>query len=344
MPTLLKKINRHYYPDKKIHPLPKLVMIEPSSVCNLKCLMCATQQKTRDSRFLSFLDFEKIIKQFPVIKELVFCGIGEPLLNPELFEMVKLAKKRNIRFMNLITNGKLLTKENANKIIDSGVDRVQISVHSFSQDVFSKLRNDLPENLENLKNNIKHLVSLKKGRNNPQIICTAVITKVNLDFLLDFIREAKKLGLDGVEFFQLTTYNDSLKYLNVSSESTVSFIREAKKLAKKINLEIGFLNGNDYGRCYQLWNFIMIHADGMISPCNGIFPFENTGLGNILSEPLERIWNSENYNSLRESLKNNQLKNCRYCEVGYSLEGKNFKWFKNYYLRPIARNISRANV
>ncbi len=344
MSTLFKKINRLYYPDGEKHALPRLVMIEPSSVCNLKCVMCATQQKARDHRFLSLLEFEKIIKQFPVVKELVFCGIGEPLLNPELFEMIKLAKKRNILFVNLITNGKLLNREAANKIINSGVNRVQISVHSFSPEVFSKLRNDLPENLETLKKNIKYLVSLKGEKKNPQIICTAVITKINLAHLLNFIREVRELGVDGAEFFQLTTYSDSLKHLAVPSGSVASFIKDAKKLAKKINLKIGFLSANEYGRCYQLWNFIMIHADGLISPCNGIFPFENAGLGNILSVPIEEIWNSQNYNLLRENLKNYQLKNCRYCEVGYSLEGKNFKWFKNYYLRPIARIIGKANV
>ena len=159
--------------------------------------------------------------------------------------------------------------------------------------------------------------------------------------MLEFIKEAKGLGADRVEFIQMTTAKDNLKEINAPLRRMSQISKEVRKLSGKLNIEVGFLSGNDYGRCYQLWDFMMIHANGVISPCNGIFPTENIGLGNILCAPVEEIWNSEGYQRLRQSVKIGRLEYCKYCESGYCLEGKDLRWLKNYYLRPLKRSLKR---
>ena len=83
----------------------------------------------------------------------------------------------------------------------------------------------------------------------------------------------------------------------------------------------------------------MICADGTISPCNGIMPHEKIGLGNLIHEDISQIWHSDKYVMLRKSVIEKHLKNCEYCEAGYPLEGKNFEWVNNYYLKPLIRNL-----
>jgi len=335
-----EKISRLYYPKEKYPPLPTILMIEPTNVCNLKCSICYVQQHIKTGIFLSLIDFEKIINQFPLIRELIFCGIGEPLLNKHIFEMINIAKNKRVGFINLFTNGKLLNTEMAEKIVKSGIDRIQISVHSFNVDIFTKVRNEDVPCLEELKQNIRQFVAIRKELNRSlKVCCNAVVTKFNYNDLLAFINEAKDLGIDRIEFFQMTTANDKLKDINAPLSSMPQIAREARRLAGRLNIELGFLNGNEYGRCYQLWDFIMIHADGTVSPCNGIFPTENIGVGNILRSPIEQIWNSEKYQQLRQLVKEGKLKYCKYCESGYCMEGRNLMWLKNYYVRPIKRWI-----
>jgi len=337
---MLKNINSLYYPNDRPKALPKVIMIEPTNACNLKCAMCYVQQNIKANHYLGLSAFKAIIEQFPEIRELIFCGIGEPLLNKDIFAMIEVAKKRGIGFINLVTNGKLLDKEMAFKIISSGINRIQISVQSFNPKAFSEIRNEEESNLERLKLDIKELIKQKKELNSGiKICCNAVITKFNYDDISAFIKEAKELGADRVEFIQMTTASGNLMDLNAPLASMADICKKARSLAQMLNIEIGFLNGNEYGRCYQLWDFMMIHADGEISPCNGIFPTENIGVGNIFNDPIEKIWNSKRYQGLRRGVKNGELKYCRYCESGYCMEGKDLRWFKNYYLRPLKRLI-----
>jgi len=333
-------VNSIYYPKLKPAALPRVIMIEPTSVCNLKCAMCYVQQNIKTGSYLDLPKFNAIIEQFQEIRELIFCGIGEPFLNKDIFAMIETAKQRGIVFVNLITNGKLLDREMALKIVSSGISRIQISVHSFNPKVFSEIRNEEKSGLEKLKLGIKELVRQKKELNSGiKICCNAVITKFNYNDISAFIKEAKELGVDRVEFIQMTTANGSLTNMNAPMGHMKNICNQARKLARRLDIEAGFLNGNEYGRCYQLWDFMMIHADGNVSPCNGIFPTENIGVGDVFKEPIRKIWDSEKYQKLRYEIKNGKLKYCKYCESGYCIEGKDFRWFKNYYLRPLKRFI-----
>lgn len=342
MMRLLNSVDSLYYPEDDC-PLPALVMLEPTNICNLQCEMCYVQKNMKKGHILSLENFQRIINQFPRIRELVFCGIGEPLLNKYLFSMIEAARGRGVDFINLFTNGKLLHEENIRNIIRSGIDRVQISVHSFNAKIFSKVRNEHPSNLEELKINIRRLVEEKRRAGGIlRVCCNSVLNKFNYNELKEFIVSVKDLGADRVEFFQMTTAGGNLKEINAPLEDMGRIIHEARRFARRLGIEVGFLDGNEYGRCYQMWDFIMIHSNGDISPCNGIFPTENIGLGNILNAPIKEIWDSEKYRRLRQLVRNGRLEYCKYCESGYCLEGKNLRWFKNYYLRPLRRLVKAA--
>ena len=337
---LKEKLSNFYYPNEEAISLPLVIMVEPTNVCNLQCSICYTQKHIKDRHFLSLPDFENTINQFPAIRELIFCGIGEPFLNKDLFGMINMARNKGVPFINLITNGKLLDAQNSEKIINSGINRIQVSVHSFNPDIFAQIRNEDPANLKTLEENIKKLVSLKKKSGAPlKICCNAVITKLNFNGLLEFVRRGKDLGVDRIEFIQLSTYSNLIKDINAPLGRMSKLAKDARRLARKLNIEVGFLNGNEYGRCYQLWDFMTVYSDGNISPCNGIFPTENIEVGNIFREPIRKIWNSEKYRGLRRLVRKGRLENCKYCESGYCMEGKDLRWFKNYYLRPLKRSV-----
>ena len=321
--------------------LPRTIMIEPTNACNLKCFMCDYQKQFKGARsYLSLEGFESILAQFPKIEALVFCGLGETLLNNDIVDMVSIAAKRKIPFINLITNGTLLKEETLTSLIKAGLTRMQISFHSVNAEIASKINGLPPEICDLVRNNIINAVKIKnKLCSNLCIVVNSVMNIENCDDLFNLIDFCEANEIDEINFVQLTTIFGKFDNINIPKDKARFLIRKVKARHKKSRLKAGFLSSNDAGRCYQLWNFIMIHADGKISPCNGIMPHENINIGNVIHDNISRIWHSDRYIALRKSVIEKSLKNCKYCEVGYSLEGKNFQWFNNYYLKPLIRNL-----
>lgn len=346
--SFLTSVNSLYYPGDNC-PLPNVVMVEPTDSCTLKCVMCdVQQQKTEDFHFLSPDQLEFILDQFPKAKELIFCGIGEPLLNRDIFSMINIAKKRKIPFINLITNGELLGMENSEKLINSGLNQLHISMPAITESAFSKIRNNPKVSLKQLSENINNISKRREiEQKKIKIIVNIVMMKYNLSELTDAVLFCRDLDVDGICFVQLTTIFGKNEGINLPRNRISETFKMIKEIGKKSGLDVTFLTGNDYGRCYQLWDFIMIHADGNISPCNGIMPTENINLGNIFKDDIKEIWLSDRYKELRRKVREFRLENCNFCESGYLIEGKNWRWWKNFYIRPlrnlIAKQLKRTN-
>lgn len=316
-------------------------MIEPTNACNLKCYMCDYQKQFKGERsYLSIKDYKSIIGQFPKMRELVFCGIGEPLLNKDIFEMISIAAKKKIPFINLITNGTLLAEECFRRLIKSGLTRIQISFHSANPVVASKI-NGMPTEIHDLiRTNIINAVKIRDALG-PElcIVLNSVMNIDNYNDLLDLIDFCEVSKIDEINFIQLTTLFGKYDSFNIQKDKAGLLIRKVKERLKKSSVKGVFLCSTDAGRCYQLWNFIMVHANGNISPCNGIMPHENKNMGNLIFDSISKIWHSDKYIQLRNSIIKKRLENCEFCEVGYSLEGKNLGWINNYYFKPLLRNL-----
>ena len=336
----MKLIDKLYYHTLK-PDLPRVIMIEPTNSCNLKCHMCDYQKQfTGERSYLSLKEFELIIAQFPSVRELIFCGLGEPLLNKNIFEMISLAANKKINFINLITNGILLTEKCFTALIKSGLTRIQISFHSTDSEIASKINGAPPGIHDVLRTNILNALKIRNdARPELYFVLNSVINNINYNDIFDLIDFCEVNKVDEISFVQLTTIFGKYDSFNIGENQAKILVKEIRAKFKKSKLKISFLSGNETGRCYQLWNFLMIHADGNISPCNGIMPQENKKIGNLIHANIAKIWHSDKYVELRKSVIEKRLSNCKYCEVGYPMEGKNFKWFNNYYIKPALRSL-----
>ncbi len=102
--------------------------------CNLKCIHCYTDSEAKDyPGELTTKEGKKLIEELAEfgIPALLFSG-GEPLIRPDLFELVAHAKKQNLR-CTLSTNGVLINKEVAKKIKESGFVYVGISLDGIGE-------------------------------------------------------------------------------------------------------------------------------------------------------------------------------------------------------------------
>jgi FkbM family methyltransferase len=117
-------------------------LINPTNICNAKCVFCA-YRKISDKKFvMDFETFKNAVDEFASAGG-KFLGLtptlGEALLDSKLIEKIEYAKKKglNIRFF---TNGFLLNKnDNYKKLIDSGVDNIDISVGDINTKLDAKI-------------------------------------------------------------------------------------------------------------------------------------------------------------------------------------------------------------
>jgi len=102
--------------------LPRSIYIEPTSRCNELCQQCPRTLLSReDDRDLSFDDFRSIVDQFPELERVVLHGLGEPLLNKALPQMIRYLKARGT-YVLFNSNGILLNAKWGQELIDAGLD------------------------------------------------------------------------------------------------------------------------------------------------------------------------------------------------------------------------------
>ena len=131
------------------------IELELTNLCNADCIMCPRDAvKKRGSGIMDEETLWSVVracKQSPV-KMIVLAGLGEPLLNKNFFNYVKILKEElnNIKIL-LITNGSFLDENNAKRLIDLHVEGVVFSIQSISSQLYKKLMPGL-DYTETIKN------------------------------------------------------------------------------------------------------------------------------------------------------------------------------------------------
>src|SRR5919197_1205487 len=185
---------------------PKVVVIEVTSRCNLMCQTCPHTYFQREPlTALSLQEFICIAEQFPQMRRALLHGIGEPLLNRELSEIIKYLKGRDVEVI-INSNGTLLTPQWQEKLIESGLDQYRCSIDGAKDETYARIRgaNLLPK----LKRGLEGLVKAKErlGAKKPLISIWCVATRENLQELPDLLRLAAQLGVPEVYMQRLVYF------------------------------------------------------------------------------------------------------------------------------------------
>jgi MoaA/NifB/PqqE/SkfB family radical SAM enzyme len=149
-----QKARRTGIPEVKGMPLG--ISIEPTTSCNLRCPECPSGLRsfTRPTGMLQERVFETVLDQLaPSLMNLTFYFQGEPYLNTKFLDMVKYASTRKV-FTSTSTNAHYLNDELAKRTVESGLDRLIISIDGVSQDTYEQYRvgGQLSKVIEGTKN------------------------------------------------------------------------------------------------------------------------------------------------------------------------------------------------
>jgi radical SAM protein with 4Fe4S-binding SPASM domain len=178
--------------------LPRLVFWEVTKGCNLRCVHCrATATELASPSDLPTAQALNIIDQIAAFANpiLVLSG-GEPLYRPDIFQLARYGTDKGLR-VALATNGTLVTKEVAQKIVDSGVKRVSISLDGANAETHDSFRG-IPGAFDAAVYGFKNLKELGM-----QVKINMTIAKHNAAELPAVLEMVRGLGADALHTFLL---------------------------------------------------------------------------------------------------------------------------------------------
>lgn len=291
---------------------PIAIAIEPTTACNLGCPECPSglKQFTRATGNLKEAFFSKVIEE--VSKEtmyLTFYFQGEPYINPNFLEMVKMANQKKI-YTTTSTNAHFLSDENAKKTIESGLDRLIISIDGTTQETYENYRvhGKLEKVIEGTKNIIKWKKELKSKT--PHVIFQFLVVKPNEHQIEDVYQLAKELGVDEVKLKTAQVYD--YKNGNPLIPENEKYSRYKKQKDGTYTIKNSLENN-----CWKLWHSCVVTWDGKVIPC--CFDKDaNHKLGDLQLHSFDEIWKGEKYQSFREQLfvGRKQIDICKNCSEG----------------------------
>jgi radical SAM protein with 4Fe4S-binding SPASM domain len=297
---------------------PVSVSFEPTTSCNLRCPECPSGLRafTRPTGMLETNFFKKTIDEiYQELIYLIFYFQGEPYLNPGFLEMVHYASDKKI-YTATSTNAHYLTEENARKTVESGLDRLIISIDGTSQEVYEQYR--VGGNLEKVIAGAQQMVKWKKALHSktPFIIFQFLVVKPNEHQVAEIKALGKEIGVDAVWFktAQVYDYENDPNQLITTLDS---YSRYKKNAAGKI-----VPKGKMENHCWKLWHANVITWDGLVVPC--CFDKDATHqLGNTKNQSFKKIWNNENYRQFRKDITKGRknIDICSNCSEGTKVWG-----------------------
>ena len=313
-PRLINYVGNHWSyrraqrSGSPVHPyFPSAISIEPTTACNLRCPECPSGLRSfsRSTGNIRMDTFRKIIDQLSSdLIYLTFYFQGEPYLVPAFHEMVRYAKSHRV-YVATSTNAHFMDPE---KILESGIDKLIVSVDGASQETYEKYR--INGDLETVKRNILALTKARGSNHKPLIDLQFVVFKHNEHEINAMKKMAAELQVDQLTFKSAQIYSDTdpNDLLPKSSRRTRYTVNNSGHLSIKSELP---------DKCWRMWHSCVFTWDGNVVPC--CFDKDATHvMGNILETPFSQIWNGEKYQAFRKQLFSNrsEIEICRNCTEG----------------------------
>src|SRR5215204_1360992 len=188
---------------------PISISFEPTTSCNLRCPECPSGLRafSRPTGMLKKDFFSETIDQlYKDLTYLVFYFQGEPYLNPDFLEMVKYASSKKI-YTATSTNAHYLTEKNAKRTIESGLDRLIISIDGTTQETYQQYRvgGNLQKVLEGTANIVKWKKELKSKT--PFIIFQFLVVRHNEHQIEEVQQLANQVGVNQVRLKTAQVYD-----------------------------------------------------------------------------------------------------------------------------------------
>jgi len=325
--------------------LPRFVQIEPVGQCNLRCRMCPIQFRDEGApgqprAFIDYDVFCRLIEQFHGVEELQLQGLGEPLLHPRFFDMVRHAAARGMQ-VSTNTNMTVMSEQGAEECVRSGLHTMHVSLDGASAETYQAIR--LRARFERVLRNLRRLMQAKARLHSalPEVRLVAVVMRRNLAELPDLVRLAHAEGIASLSvqhlchdfgesslperYRPMRAFVDDETLLQEDPQRVRHYFDAAHEAARElgIGLRLPNLRPRAYPadmsgrkRCDWPWRGSYISYDGKAMPCCMVATPDRVHFGDMAQDGVTQVWNNQAYNAFREQLASSTPPEvCRSCAI-----------------------------
>lgn len=293
------------------------VSIEPTNYCNLKCPECPTGQHglTRETGNLTLNDFERYIEQIsPQAAYLTLYFQGEPYLHKDLFRFISFARSRHIHVISS-TNGHYLTEENIRMTIESGLNKLIISLDGTDQKAYEQYR--IGGSFETVVKGIRAFARIRNEMKaqNPVLEIQFLVLKSNEHQVEEIKKLGKSLGADRTVLKSAQFYNLGTSNPLIPGEGRWSRYRRTSGQADRRKSGRGYELKNPLpNRCFRMWSGCVITWDGSVVPCCYDKDADHR-MGDLNTQSFQEIWKGDNHRKFRKKILNERksVDICRNC-------------------------------
>ena len=328
------------------------VYIEPTVACNLDCITCFRNAWDQPIGRMSEETFQAILaglRELDPIPDVYFGGIGEPLFHPKTIDWIAEVKALGVK-VELITNGTILTEKKSQRLIDSGLDMLWVSIDGASPESYADVR--MGAELPKVIGNLKRLFKMRKGGHfpKPEIGVAFVAMKRNINDLPKIIKMGHTFGARYYSVSNVQPVTAELQEERLYTRTMRNIAYLPSPVLPKLSLpKIDFneetqaalteafnsgcnvsFAGNNWGGANDVCNFVesgtmSVAWNGDVSPC---WPLMHTHtsylhgkprlskkhvIGNVTERSLSDLWLAPDYIAYRERLHNFIFAPCTFC-------------------------------
>ena len=264
------------YPQRKIlDDFPPCLQIEPTSVCNYRCVFCYQRDREFTKKANGYMGmmsldlFRRVVDETAGRCEAVtLASRGEPLACPDIKAMLAYAAGKFLA-LKLNTNASLLDEANCHAILSAEPNTVVFSADAASEPAYSKLR--VGGKLDRVLKNIELFDDIR-ARHYPRSRTISRVSGVKVPGTPELDQMERFWGglVDQVAFVKYNPWEDTY-------EQPVNEVAIA---------------------CSDLWRRMFVWWDGTVNPCD--VDYKSTlAVGNAVEGRLGDLWRSDAYESLR---------------------------------------------
>lgn len=296
---LMYRYRFNHYPRLGIlSDFPIVVCIEPTSVCNLRCVMCFQADKSfsSDKKVMGFMEldlFKKVIDESVAndLCSIVIASRGEPTLHKQLPEMIAYAREKGILDVKLNTNATRLTPELSRSLLkafgDQGVNTIVFSVDSAEKEEFERIR--VGANFDKIVENISVFRKIRQE----EFPNSTVRTRISMTLVTGYYQSVEKAQ----GFWPTLVDEFAIHHANPRVDIYHHPVTEPMHW------------------CTQLFERLYIWYDGTVNTCDEDYK-SKLSPGTLKDKSIKELWSGKvmkNYRSLHKTLEKNKLHPCDRC-------------------------------
>lgn len=282
---------------------PRLCVLELTNRCNLRCPMCTHSIRDWKRSDAGEEILEKVRSLYPWLEILDLTSCGESLLSPLFWKALEEAPPGTQT--KHLTNGLLVDPSVAERLVESQLSKLQISLDAVSRETYQRIRG--VDGLERVLEHCKAVAAAKRRHSSlkPWLGLNCTLAQSNIDELVPLIRLAAEIGFQGVEshFLYVTTPELKTDSLYWDLDHTRTVFDEADRVAEDVGIRferpsVPGLEGGEkegVGFCIEPWEMVFLRATGEVSVCS----FSPECFQPFPEESLEDLWDGPRYQQFR---------------------------------------------